>query len=173
MNDGNSTFQKSLLIILMMTHGLSFAQKVPADVVSFYQRDQMLLNACKHSERKRLRRDIFAITREEKPEQVSFLINKVLCGDDIKSYYYVEAHINRGRENDEEAGSAQGDEKEKHMLDTSDYLVRKKAWDASVTGIPGAIRVLFTFDGGVCMRSFDFRYSRDSWWIVANEMDCD
>lgn len=113
------------------------------------------------------------MARGRKPDQAWLLINKVLCGDDIKSYYYVKAHIIQDPEPEQETASVADEEGEKQIRETSEYLARKQVWDVSVIDISDTIRVLFSVDGGVCVRGFDFKFWNDSWWVVANELACD
>jgi hypothetical protein len=168
----NRLVKAAVALVALSSANAALAGKVPADVSSFYQQDQILQNACKPSELRRLQHEVHATAKGKRPEAAWRLTRHMLCGDDAKSHRYVLAH-SRKVILDRDSSGAEGDNAAETRLPASAIkLVRMKAWDATIDGGGGNIHVMFN-DGGVCVAGFDLEESRGKWWLVSTGGACD
>jgi len=172
MNSKSLALKRSLLMLAIFLPSISFARNIPADVASFYQKDEILKNACKASELKRLRKEVFSRAKDNKPEIAWNLIRQMLCGDDIAAYRYVMAHTKDAISTEDSTDSQDGSSVKTEIHGASLSLVRQMAWDVSVVETNGGIRVMYD-DGGVCVGGFDIQPEHNSWQIVATSWSCD
>jgi hypothetical protein len=151
---------------------IAIAAPVPADTKDHYQPNQILPNACKPSELRRLKKESERIARKYSKNPVFPLVKAMLCGDDVQSYRYVLTHTTGKILIDDNLTREDGQGEERPAIGSSIVLIRMLAWAAEVREIENTISIGYS-DGGVCSGSFGIQYIEDSWKISNITFYCD
>jgi hypothetical protein len=134
---------------------------------------ELMLNACKGTEQRRLQRETAALAGSEAPAKASRLVQEMLCGTTPQSRAYVLAHTEKRVASTDEATGEVEPARPKMLPARLVEPVRMQAWSATVEQGDDGINVMFNADEGACVRRFTLGYRGGDWKIVAIGQACD
>lgn len=170
-------YRPAITILILSALNLfssAYAQNFPLKPAPFNDRFQVYQNACVSSERQRIEAEIHVLAANHEPALASRLAHEMLCGDNYQSYEYVISHTAETiRSVDTKSYDEHGHFAAVQVAGATIVLVRRKAWDVSVSRLyAGGIDIAFS-DGGPCSSSFEIDRPAGHWVIVATDVMCD
>ncbi|KQX02011.1 hypothetical protein ASC94_05405 [Massilia sp. Root418] len=134
---------------------------------------EVMQNACKPAEQRRLQREAAALAGSEAPAQAARLVREVLCGTTPQSRAYVMAHTAAKVASTDEATGDTEPARPRMLPARSVQPAQMRAWSATVEQGDVGIRVVFYPDEGACIQSFSMACRRSEWKITAISQACD
>jgi hypothetical protein len=148
------------------------AQGALPDLKNMHE-DDLMLNACKPVELRRLQREIAALAGSQAPGKAWRLVREMLCGTARQSSDYIVAHTSRRVASIDEATGNTEPAKLEYVPASQVLPARMRAWRASVGKDGSGVSVTFNADEGACIQSFSLHPRGGDWEIVAIEQGCD